>query len=289
MVNWHGHCRGIWDIATGSRIIDVVSDLLGDTVVLRHRHLFAKLPGDPKRVSWHQDASYWPLTPSRVVSAWLAIDDTDVTNSAMQVIPGSNHHAQVTFRDRTATEHNVLVQTVDNPADYGDPPIALEMRAGQISLHSDWILHGSDPTAQAPPLRAGDALPLHRRARLQRLERQLHLVPRHRRRRPLDQPPPPRRRTDPHPRQRLLSGPRQRRIPQPITPMLSRPRWSKPLTATYGHPLHRGLTPRSFRRAVSPIDVGSLVADEELDGLGVGEGSDQLEFAAGGPYERAER
>ena len=107
--------------------------------------MFAKLPGDPKRVSWHQDASYWPLTPSTVVSAWLAIDDTDVANSAMHVIPGSHHHAQLTFRDSTATENNVLVQTVDNTAGYGDPPVALEMRAGQISLHSDWILHGSEP------------------------------------------------------------------------------------------------------------------------------------------------
>ena len=33
----------------------------------------------------------------------------------------------------------------DNAADYGDPPVALEMWAGQISLHSDWILHGSEP------------------------------------------------------------------------------------------------------------------------------------------------
>ena len=120
-------------------------DLLGDTVVLRHSHLFAKLPGDPKRISWHQDASYWPLTPSRVVSAWLAIDDVDVDNSAMQVIGGSHHHAQLTFRDSTTAENNVLVQTVDNAAGYGDAPVALEMQAGQISLHSDWILHGSEP------------------------------------------------------------------------------------------------------------------------------------------------
>ena len=145
MVNWHKHCRGIWDIITEPRIIDVVLDLLGDTVVLRHSHLFAKLPGDPKRVSWLQDASSWPLTPSRVVSAWLAIDDTDVANSAMRVIGGSHRHALLIFRDSTAAENNVLVQTVDNAADYGDAPVALEMRAGQISLHSDWILHGAEP------------------------------------------------------------------------------------------------------------------------------------------------
>ena len=116
----------------------------------RHRGAAAQPPvrqtgRRPKRVSWHQDASYWPLTPSRVVSAWLAINDTDVDNSAMQVVPGSHHHAKLTFRDSTAAENNVLFQTVDNAADYGDPPVALEMRAGQISLHSDWILHGSEP------------------------------------------------------------------------------------------------------------------------------------------------
>ena len=145
VVNWHMHCGGIWDIATDRRIIDVVSDLLGDTVILRHSHLFAKLPSDAKRVSWHQDASYWPLTPSRVVSAWLAIDDVDVDNSAMQVIPGSHHHAQLTFHDSETDENNVLFQTVPNAEDYGDAPVSLEMRAGQMSLHSDWILHGSEP------------------------------------------------------------------------------------------------------------------------------------------------
>ena len=36
-----------------SRIIDVVADLLGDTVILRHSHQFAKLPGDGKGVSLH--------------------------------------------------------------------------------------------------------------------------------------------------------------------------------------------------------------------------------------------
>ena len=62
------HRGGVWDIVTEPRIIDVVSDLLGDTVVLRHSHLFAKLPGDLRRASWHQEASYWPLTRHRVVS-----------------------------------------------------------------------------------------------------------------------------------------------------------------------------------------------------------------------------
>ena len=31
------------------------------------------------------------------------------------------------------------------PPTTATPPVALEMKAGQISLHSDWILHGSEP------------------------------------------------------------------------------------------------------------------------------------------------
>ena len=145
LTNWHKHCQGVWDIVTDSRIIDVMEDMLGETVILRHSHFFAKLPGDGMRVSWHQDASYWPLTPSKVVSAWLAIDDVDLGNGAMQVIPGSHLRAQVEFRDSTADEHNVLNQTVENPEEHGGPPVALELKAGQISLHSDWVLHGSEP------------------------------------------------------------------------------------------------------------------------------------------------
>ena len=100
MTNWHKHCRGVWDIVqTESRILDYIQDLLGETVIIRHSHFFAKLPGDGKRVSWHQDASYWPLSPSKVVSAWLAIDDVDIGNGALQVIPRSHRNAQIAFAD----------------------------------------------------------------------------------------------------------------------------------------------------------------------------------------------
>ena len=157
MTNWHKHCRGVWDIVTEARILDHVSDLVGETVILRHSHFFAKLPGDGKRVSWHQDASYWPITPSKVVSAWLAIDDVDVDNAAMQVIPGSHRHEQIPFADSAISENNVLNQTVEAPERYGDAPVAIELKAGQMSLHSDWILHGSLPN-QSSRRRCGLAM-----------------------------------------------------------------------------------------------------------------------------------
>ena len=144
ITNWHKHCQGVWDIVTNSKILDVVQDLVGDTVILRHSHFFAKLPGDGKRVSWHQDASYWPITPSKVVSAWLAIDDSHEDNAAMQVIPGSHLTETIPFRESSAEENNVLNQTVPDELLPAVDPVTLRLDAGQMSLHSDWILHGSE-------------------------------------------------------------------------------------------------------------------------------------------------
>src|SRR5262249_55967780 len=71
----------VYDLLTPPRIVTYVRDLLGDNVIGWGSHFFCKMPGDGKRVSWHQDASYWPLTPSKVVTVWLAIDDASVENA----------------------------------------------------------------------------------------------------------------------------------------------------------------------------------------------------------------
>lgn len=142
---WHKHCAGVYDLVTEPRILDYVQDLLGEDLVLWGTHYFVKMPGDGKRVSWHQDASYWPLTPSKTVTVWLAMDDADAENGAMQFIPGSHRNAQIAYVESRPEENNVLGQTVLDAEHHGEPPVTVALKAGQMSLHTDWLLHGSDP------------------------------------------------------------------------------------------------------------------------------------------------
>ena len=146
---WHKYCQGIYDLVTNERILDYVQDLLGEDLICWGTHYFNKLPGEDKRVVWHQDASYWPLTPSKTVTVWLAIDDADRENGAMQVVPRSHTHGQIDFEPSTDEEKNVLGQSVREPLRYGDAPVAFEMKAGQISLHTDLLLHDSEPNLSA--------------------------------------------------------------------------------------------------------------------------------------------
>lgn len=133
----------VYDIATNPKIIDYVSDLLGDDVIGWGSHFFCKMPGDGKAVAWHQDASYWPLSPSKAVTVWLAIDDADQENACMKFVSGSHHFGHMTYRPSDSSDHNVLNQTIDNAEQYGQV-VWNPLKAGEASIHSDLLLHGSD-------------------------------------------------------------------------------------------------------------------------------------------------
>jgi hypothetical protein len=133
----------VWDLLTHPRIVSVVKDVLGPDIVGWGSHFFCKMPRDGKAVAWHQDASYWPLTPTKALTVWLAIDDADVENACMRFIKGSHHFGHMTFRESSAAEHNVLNQTIDNPEQFGEPVYDC-LKAGECSIHSDLLLHGSE-------------------------------------------------------------------------------------------------------------------------------------------------
>ena len=133
----------VHDIMTNPTIVNYVADILGDNVIGWGAHFFCKMPGDGKAVAWHQDASYWPLSPSKAVTVWLAIDDADEENACMKFIAGSHHHGHMTYRPSDSADHNVLNQTIDNAEQYGEV-VSNPLPAGWASIHSDLLLHGSD-------------------------------------------------------------------------------------------------------------------------------------------------
>lgn len=133
----------VYDILTDRRIVDYVSDLLGQDVIAWGSHFFCKMPHDGKMVAWHQDASYWPLSPSKAATVWLAVDDADVENACMKFIAGSHHFGHMTYRESDSAEHNVLNQSIDNAEQYGQVVYDV-LKAGQVSIHSDLLLHGSE-------------------------------------------------------------------------------------------------------------------------------------------------
>jgi ectoine hydroxylase-related dioxygenase (phytanoyl-CoA dioxygenase family) len=142
IMGYQNYCRGIWDLAQHPGILDYVEDLLGPDFVCWSTHYFCKLAQESKHVPWHQDATYWPVRPTKTVTVWLAIDDVDQANSPMRFIPGS--HLLGGLEWRKASGDFVLHQEIPDAERYGRPYDNI-LKAGQISLHASTLIHGSEP------------------------------------------------------------------------------------------------------------------------------------------------
>lgn len=139
---YHVCCAGLHDIVTHPVILDHVQDLIGPDIVCWGSHFFCKVAHDPRKVAWHQDASYWPLTPARTVTVWLAIDDADQENAAMMFLPGTHTRGHLKWRQVSGPA--VLNQEIEDIAQFGEP-VFDELKAGEFSLHADMLAHGSEP------------------------------------------------------------------------------------------------------------------------------------------------
>ena len=139
---YQARLAGLWDIATEPRILNLVEDIVGPDVICWATAILSKKAGDPKRVPWHQDASFWALSPARTVTVWLAIDDADAENAAMRFIPRTHDRGALPTTDAGA---GAVFHKGTSGADALGRPHVNALRAGQCSLHADMLVHGSEP------------------------------------------------------------------------------------------------------------------------------------------------
>ncbi len=128
------------------RLLAIAEQFIGPDIALFAAHYIAKPPRTGLPVLWHQDGSYWPLEPMKVITLWLALDDTGPENGCMRVIPGTQGDTIVNQRDmkQTASDENVLNSSMDLSAIDASQTRDLILRAGDVSIHNSNIVHGSE-------------------------------------------------------------------------------------------------------------------------------------------------
>jgi chlorinating enzyme len=127
------------------RILDTIEDILGPNLLVWGSSFFIKEPNDPAYVSWHQDSTYWGLSHPDIVTAWIALTQSDIANGAMRVVPGTHLKDQLPHKD-TFAENNLLTRGQEVAVDVqGDKAVDLLLKPGEMSLHHVRIVHGSEP------------------------------------------------------------------------------------------------------------------------------------------------
>jgi phytanoyl-CoA hydroxylase len=91
---------------------------------------------------WHQDAPLWPIiAPMTEVTAWVALDDVDVDNGCMSMVPGSHlwgDHIDM-LKGWTDFEKDV-------PAEFEGHEVSVKkcpVKKGEVHYHHSLTWHGS--------------------------------------------------------------------------------------------------------------------------------------------------
>ena len=149
LMNLWRHDARFLDIGIDPGLARKAKALLGaEEVLLFEDNVIVKLPRT-KYLPWHQDFSYWPLAEPRAVTFWIALDDIDATNGAMEVSPGTNAlgpRLPVAFGNEQpfmVEEWPGVPAVPRDPRGLGHPVVTYKLRAGECGIHDALVWHGS--------------------------------------------------------------------------------------------------------------------------------------------------
>jgi len=161
-----GHCRirgnkifrthllAKWaaDLVRHPNLIKAVSQVLDCTnILIWSSDLTVKPANSSECFGWHQDEAYAHLGPDiKLVTAWIALSDSNIDNGCVKFMRGSNRLGQLDHKSqpRTSDCNLVLGQLVADQnllQSLEESIVNCELKAGQASLHAWRTIHSSKP------------------------------------------------------------------------------------------------------------------------------------------------
>ena len=122
------------------KITSLLSGLLGPDIRLYGGKLNMKSAGYGSPVEWHQDWAFYPHTNDDVLATGIYLDDCDMDNGPLMVVPGSHHgptwdhHAGGSFCGALDPEASDIDLAKAVP---------LMGQAGSMTIHHARLVHGS--------------------------------------------------------------------------------------------------------------------------------------------------
>ena len=156
------HALGAWRITPGFHdllwhpaITVPAAQLLEGSVRFWHDQLFCKPARHGGVVAWHQDYSYWTRThPMAHLTCWIALDDSQIDNGCIHYVPGSHTWDLLPITGLAGDMDAIKDVLSDEQWEQFQHPVAVEVKAGECSIHHPLTIHGSFENRTDRPRRA---------------------------------------------------------------------------------------------------------------------------------------
>ena len=139
--------RAFLDLARDPELVELVSGVIGQDVILWGCHVFCKPAVEGYETPWHQDGHYWPIRPLANCTVWVALEPSTAQNGCLRVIPRS--HAERRLHQHLHEERTELTlnqRMADGTFDES-AAVDIELGPGQMSLHDVYMIHGARANA----------------------------------------------------------------------------------------------------------------------------------------------
>lgn len=132
-------------LARDPRILDRVEDLIGPDILIYTSTFFIKDPGTPAFAAWHQDSTYYGLTPAEEITVWIALSDASEEAGCMDALSFNGAPTQLRHAARVVENSvNRASQVITEPLDDTGAK-AMPLQAGSFSMHHGLCAHRSGP------------------------------------------------------------------------------------------------------------------------------------------------
>ena len=122
-------------------LVDIAQQIIGPNIKSATSQLTFKMRGNNKPFDWHQDNAYGELDPYNAISTLTALDDADIENGCLWLVPGSHKEGQT--NDQNTLEDNKAGKVVKLNVD-DSRAVPMPIKAGECLIFHCHMLHKSE-------------------------------------------------------------------------------------------------------------------------------------------------
>ncbi len=138
----HKISKVIYNYLFHEKIINILTQVVSANLKCMQSMLFVKAPGKAGQ-SWHRDEYFIPTRDKSLTGGWIAIDDANVSNGCLWIIPGSNKAGYLMPRIANDDKDFADIDTVDVSQYPKESMVPVEVKKGSVVFFNGYTLHSS--------------------------------------------------------------------------------------------------------------------------------------------------
>ena len=122
-------------------LVDISVSLVAPNLKGASSQLTFKMRHNTQPFHWHQDTGYAELAPDNTLTTLTALDDCDVENGCLWIVPGSHKQGRINVNYTNEDRKSQVEIKLDVDESQARP---MEMKAGECLVFHNWMLHKSE-------------------------------------------------------------------------------------------------------------------------------------------------